>query len=99
LGLFAVASLVWALVIDFCPPLESYHAAGAMGLRIGLVLGVLWLAWPDLHRLPRWFWYVLPIGCVVLIYARGLLVYLIPIFAATAIFYMLYRKLRRSSSP
>ena len=24
-----------------------------MGLRIGLVLGAFWLAWPDLHRLPR----------------------------------------------
>ena len=39
-----------------------------------------WLAWPDLHRLPRWFWYVLPIGFLVLIYARTYLLFLIPLF-------------------
>ena len=54
-----------------CPPLAPYQAAGDMGLRVGLVLGVFWLAWPDLHRLPRWVWYVLPIGVVALIYAKG----------------------------
>ena len=71
LGLIALASLALAAVLCYSP-LATYQAAGAMGLRVGLVLGVLWLAWPDLHRLPRWAWYVLPIGCVVLIYARQL---------------------------
>ena len=67
-----------------------------MGLRVGLVLGVLWLAWPDLHRLPRWVWYALPIGVVALFFAKGFLVYLLPGFVAVTVLYLLYRKLWRS---
>jgi hypothetical protein len=59
-----------------------------------LVLGAFWLAWPDLHRLPRWVWYVLPIGCVMLIYARQFVIFLIPTFAGAAGLYVLYRRLR-----
>ena len=70
-----------------------------MGLRMGLILGALWLAWPDLHRLPKWVWYILPVAVVVLLYARALLVYLIPAFAVVAVSYMLYRRLWRSPSP
>jgi hypothetical protein len=67
-----------------------------MGLRIGLVLGAFWLAWPDLHRLPSWVWCVLPIGLVLVIYAKGILVFLIPAFVAATIFYLLYRRVWRS---
>ena len=98
LGLIALTSLASAAVLCGYPPLAPYQAAGAMGLRVGLVLGAFWLAWPDLHRLPRWVWYVLPIGLVALIYARSYLFFLIPIFAVATILYMLYRKVRRSSS-
>jgi len=67
-----------------------------MGLRVALVLGVFWLAWPDLHRLPTWAWYVLPIGILALRYARGFLVFLIPAFVTATMLYLLYRKLWRS---
>ncbi len=92
LGIIALASLATAAITAWYPPLGPYQTAGAMGLRIGLVLGALWLAWPDLHRLPGWVWYVLPIVVIVLIYAKGYLLFLIPIFAAAAILYMLYRR-------
>ena len=72
LGLIALASFAWAAILGCYPPLASYQAAGAMGLRVGLVLGAFWLAWPDLHRLPRWVWYVLPIGVVALALRTGL---------------------------
>ena len=97
LGLIALAALASSATIYWYPPLEQYRPAGAMGLRIGSVLGVLWLAWPDLYRLPRWVWYVLPLGILALIYAKGLLIYLIPTFAVAATLYFLYRKIRRSS--
>ena len=97
LGLIALASLRMGGDPLCCPPLASYQAAGAMGLRIGLVLGAFWLAWPDLHRLPRWVWYVLPIGLLLLIYARSILVFLIPAFVVATILYLLYRRLWRSS--
>ena len=96
LGLITLALLAWAAVATCYLPLRDYEPAGKIALRIGLVLGVLWLAWPDLHRLPGWAWCVLPIGLVVLIYAKSLLVYLIPLFAVTTTFYILYRKFWRS---
>ncbi len=96
LGLIALASLASAAIVRCCPPLAPYQAAGDMGLRIGLVLGALWLAWPDLHRLPPWAWYALPIGLVALVYLKGVLVFLIPALAMATTLYLLYRKLWRS---
>jgi hypothetical protein len=97
LGFSALACFAWAAILGCCPALVSYQAAGAMGLRFGLVLGAFWLAWPELHRLPRWLWYVLPIGLLLLLYARGILVFLLPGLGVAATLYFLYRRLRRSS--
>ncbi len=96
LGLIALAALAMAAVILCCPALSSYQVAGAMGLRIGAVLGVFWLAWPDLHRLPPWAWYVLPIAILALCYARTILIYLSPVLAVAIVAYVLYRKVWRS---
>ena len=96
LGLIALASLVSSAFIYWCPPLAPYQAFGAMGLRVGLVLGVFWLALPDLDRLPPWVWYALPIGLVALIFVKGALVFLLPAFAGATALYLLYRKLWRS---
>ncbi len=90
LGLIALTSLGLAAALYW----TTYQAAGAMGLKVGLVLGALWLAWPDLHRLPRWAWYVLPIVCVMLIYARQFLMFLLPAFAVAVVLYVVYRRLR-----
>ena len=68
LGLIALASFAWAAIPYCYPPLSTYEAAGSMGLRIGILLGAFWLAWPELHRMPRWVWFALPIGYVVLWY-------------------------------
>lgn len=96
LGLIALASFAWAAIPSWYHPLSRYQPAGEMGLRVGLVLGALWLAWPDLHRLPGWVWYALPIGVVALFFAKGFLVYLLPGFVAVTVLYLLYRKVWRS---
>jgi len=98
MGIVALASFALAAIVSWYPPLASYQMAGAMGLRVGAVLGAIWLAWPDLYRLPCWSWYILPIGLVVLIYARVYLVFLIPLFVVATFLYVLYRKVWRSSS-
>jgi len=97
--LIALASFASAAITCCYPPLASYQPAAGIGLRIGSVLGVLWLAWPDLHRLPSWVWYALPIGLVMLIYARGYLVLLFPAFVVAMSLYLLYRKVWRSRPP
>jgi hypothetical protein len=96
LGLIALASFAWAAIPYCYPPLSTYEAAGSMGLRIGILLGAFWLAWPELHRMPRWVWFALPIGYVVLWYARGRMVFLIPALVSATVFYLLYRRLWRS---
>jgi hypothetical protein len=60
-----------------------------------MVLGVLWLALPDLDRLPRWFWFALPVGIVVITYARGAFLYAAPLLAVALAAYLVYRRLRK----
>jgi len=98
LGLVTLASFVLAAIVSWYPPLANYPMIRDMGLRVGLILGAFWLAWPDLHRLPRWVWYVLPIGFMVLIYARIYLIFLIPLFAVATFLHILYRRIRRKGS-
>ena len=96
LGLLALTSFLLAIITNCYRPLESVQAAGAMGMRVGCVFGALWLAWPDLHRLPGWVWYALPLGIVAAIYARGILIFLAPALVTATLLFLLYRKIWRS---
>lgn len=65
LGIVAVFLLVVGLIVALRGP-EDGSAAGFAGgcVRVGLILGALWLAWPQIiagiKRLPRWAigWFV-----------------------------------------
>jgi hypothetical protein len=94
LGVIALGMLGLAAIAGFYPPLAEYQAAGKIMLRIGILLVVFWLAWPDIDRLPRWFWFALPIILVMMIYARGALIYAAPLLAAATAIFLLYRRLR-----
>ena len=96
LGLIALASFRMGGDPQLLSAAESVSSGWAMGLRIGCVLGALWLAWPDLHRLPGWVWYVLPMGIVAVDLCQGILVFLAPALAAATFLYLLYRKIWRS---
>jgi hypothetical protein len=96
LGLIALGFMACAAVIFFSPPLALYQAAAGIGLRVGMLLGVLWLAWPDLHKLPRWAWYVLPIAALALVFAQRILLYVAPVLAGAILIYLLYRRVWRS---
>jgi hypothetical protein len=94
-GLIAFTLFCVAAVVCTYPPLEGYEPTALAGLRVGIVLGVLWLAWPDLDRLPRWAWFVLPVGLIALIYAKVAVVYALPMLIAATAAYLFYRRLRR----
>jgi hypothetical protein len=96
LGLLALASLLAAAITAWVPALLAYQPVAGVGLRIGAVLGVLWLAWPDLDRLPGWLWYVLPLGLVAMFFAKGLLWFFIPTIVTATFIYITYRKVWRS---
>jgi hypothetical protein len=94
-GIIALVLVGLAGVVCLYPPLEDYRAAAFVALRVGIVMGVLWLAWPDLNRLPRWAWFALPIGLIALIYARPIVVYALPVLVVATAVYLIYRRLRR----
>jgi len=93
--MIALASFSFAAIVWLCPPLAGYQPAALAGLRVGIVLGVFWLAWPDVERLPRWIGFALPVGLIIVVYARGVLVYAVPLLAAALAVYLVYRRLRR----
>ena len=95
LGVMSLAFLGFAAIVCLSPPLAAYQGAGLIGVRIGLVLGVLWIAWPDLLRLPKWTWFAVLIGLLLVVFARGVLVFAAPVLAAALAVYLLYRRLRR----
>jgi hypothetical protein len=58
-GILAIAFLAAAGVLLASPlflaePLVEGDLWSGMTLRLGIVLGALWLAWPQLARLPAW---------------------------------------------
>ena len=54
-------------------------------LRIGIVLGLIWLAYSHLERVPNWLWYTLPFALLALARRPQLLLLLIPLAVVLAI--------------
>jgi hypothetical protein len=99
LGLITLAAFAFAATVICFPAFAAYAVWGAMSLRVGTILGVAWLAWPDIVRLPRWAWCAVPAGFFLLYFARGYLVFfLIPAIVVAMILYVLFRKVWRSPS-
>ncbi|MGL4944225.1 MAG: hypothetical protein ACRC46_13670 [Thermoguttaceae bacterium] len=91
LGLAAVLLLVVALVsypLAFAGLLKMPFAAA---MRLGIVLCLLWLAWNDLARFPRWAYAMIVASAVVGAIWPWSLCLIIPGF-------LLFRFLRPSSS-
>lgn len=75
-------------------------------LRVGLVLGAAWLAWPQLtqlaHRVPPWFLAVAVLGLMVVMMRPRSVLILGPILAALAVlqfFGWLFQPLPRPGRP
>jgi len=54
LGFLAVCSFVIGVVLSVSPWFVAASPLGGPFLRAALVLGVIWLGWPQLSRLPIW---------------------------------------------
>jgi hypothetical protein len=84
IGIIAVLLLAAALVLTFV--MEDQNAMlKAACWRVGAVMGLLWAAYEDIVRLPKWFFPVI-LGCVVIIALKPkVALVLIPIFLVLAI--------------
>jgi len=82
IGLAAVAILVvGGLHFLFQPATYDWVPVAAACVRVGTVLGLLWLAYPDLRMVPGWLWGGILIGGIVLALRPRLAVVVIPLAA------------------
>ncbi|MDO4587531.1 MAG: hypothetical protein Q4C95_09575 [Planctomycetia bacterium] len=47
--------------------------------RIGIMMFILWVAWPELVRLPRWFYISIPIIMAIAAWRPMILIYACPL--------------------
>lgn len=93
IGILAVALLLTGVALW----ITGYDVGGmkqvdSMCMRIAIVLGLWWLAYPELNRVPRWFWFAIPaVLFLALVRFRWLLV-VIPIMIGVGYVQSLVRK-------
>jgi hypothetical protein len=78
----SAALLIWRHV----QPAEDWRYA-LMGatVRVGVIMGVVWLAYDELKRLPGWIWGTFPVLLVILAVRPRYLLIAVPIVIALAI--------------
>lgn len=66
LGIIALVLLGGAVILSIWPPqsnaAETWQAIRAAFIRTGVLASVIWLAYRELERLPRWLFTVIPIA-------------------------------------
>lgn len=63
IGLFAVLLLAIGVFARFQPE-ESLYGAGGASLRVGIIMAIWWLAYPQAQHIPLW----LTIACAVTLF-------------------------------
>ncbi len=74
LGLSAVSAWGW---------LRGDEALAGVTVRVGLVFGAVWLAWPSLVAVPRRSWLVVTIALIVLVARPRAAIVVIPVLLWT----------------
>jgi len=83
LGAMGVALIVLGGSLMIWPPEDGYQQAASMCLRIGIVLGAVWLAFPALSRVrPMTYAMVLCGALIVAAYPKAILAVLPTMFFA-----------------
>ena len=86
IGMISITLLLGAVWFLIWPP----DGAAAQQLetacrRVGLLMGALWLAYPQLYRLPNWLWTALPVLVVILAFRPRWLLLAVPLIIVLAI--------------
>ena len=86
IGIIAVLLFVGAVYFHVCPPAgAAWTQLEAACWRVGALMAVVWLAYPEVARLPGWLLGVVPILGVVLALRPKYLLIAVPIVIAMAI--------------
>lgn len=86
IGIIALVLLLGAVVLSIWRPQGAGNnfTLGAL-VRVGAVMAVLWLAYPDVKRLPPWIWATFPVLLMILAVRPRWLVVAVPLVIALAI--------------
>ena len=85
IGIIALVLLTAALVVTFSSLGNENAMLKAAFWRVGAIMGLLWAAYDDLIRLPKWFFPVV-LGSIVIVALRPkAALILVPIFLFLAI--------------
>src|ERR1700722_3580624 len=83
-GAIALALLIVGLaMLALDPSRESAFALAAV--RVGIVMAVLWLAWPQLVVLPRWIMLTLLGAVAVCVWRPKALLFALPVLVILAV--------------
>jgi len=86
IGILSLVLLVGAAGFFFFPPTSAVAIESkAACWRMGLLLAVWWMAWPQVIRLPRWLLIAVPMLVVVLVLRPKYFLVAIPLVVALAL--------------
>ncbi|MBN1590125.1 MAG: hypothetical protein JW888_11465 [Pirellulales bacterium] len=91
IGIIAVGLLAGAAGLWLWLPGDDHTVLEAAFWRVGAVMAVFWLAYPDVRRLPAWALALAPLALVVVAIRPRRFVYLLPVLAAIAFLQWLKR--------
>ena len=82
MGIMA-ATLLIAGVLQFWvqPAAYNWEPLAAVCLRMGVLMSSLWLAYPDLHRIPAWMWGGVITALAVVAWRPRLAILVVPLLA------------------
>ncbi len=86
IGILAIVSLAVTVVLSLMPAGHGYEGIEPFTSRLGAVMAVWWLAYPDLRRLPPWMLVGILIMLVLMMWRPGkFLLLFIPVLIVLAI--------------
>ncbi len=83
LGILAIVFFFGGVLLYLLgPATETSLMFSSSGIRIGLVLGAFWLAYPQLSYVPWWFVQALLVGTLVIAIRPKAALFVLPLLAA-----------------
>jgi hypothetical protein len=90
LGLLALTLLIgWIQCWIWSPESNAGREWHTLCARFGPLLAILWLAYPEVQRIPRWFWLLIPIALFLIIKFPKMILLGIPV-----LFFLGFLKMR-----
>lgn len=99
IGIIAVILLLAAVGLWLCPDIgERALGLQAAFFRVGALMAVLWMAYPDVRRIPAWILAVVPLLLAIVALRPRLFPYILPVILLIAVLRPRKRKSLRDNT-